>query len=391
MSEHHAPRLPSLRGAVRLALEASEGLTDVTERMHATIQSGAWPVGGAGPARTRGVTGFVYGCVRGGIRLTRKAVDAGLSVADAERGERATPAVPNDQRAFLNGAFGDYLVATDNSLATPMSLHHRGVVVDPRDPERSLRPHLHESKPTRLLILVHGLCLHEGHWQHNGHDHGAALADDHGFTPLYLRYNTGLAISATGQQLAHLLETLLERWRAPLEDLVIMGHSMGGLVTRSACHHALASDLHWVKRLTKLVFLGSPHHGAPLERAGHLIDRVLQFSPYSSPISLVSKARSAGITDLRHGRIVSTGEPVPLPPGVDCYAMAAVQGAEQRPLRDRWVGDGLVPLQSALGHHPDRERSLGIPPQQQWVGYRMDHMDLMSHPDVCAKLGEWLC
>jgi len=76
--------------------------------------------------------------------------------------------------------------------------------------------------------MVHGLCLNDRHWRRDEHDHGAALADDLGLTPLYLRYNTGLHIGDNGRDFAKMLETLLRNWPRPVEELVILGHSMGG-------------------------------------------------------------------------------------------------------------------------------------------------------------------
>ena len=147
--------------------------------------------------------------------------------------------------------------------------------------------------------------MNDRQWNRDGHDHGAALADELGYLPLYLRYNSGLPISSNGRALAEMLETLIGNWATPVDELVIMGHSMGGLVARSACHHGQQAGHAWPKSLRKLVFLGTPHHGAPLERGGHGLDLVMDLSPYSMPFTRLSKARSAGITDLRHGVISS--------------------------------------------------------------------------------------
>ena len=190
--------------------------------------------------------------------------------------------------------------------------------------------------------------------------------------------------------LAELLETLIGNCTTPVEELAIIGHSMGGLVARSACHQGRAAGHTWPKVLRKLVFLGTPHHGSPLERAGHGFDRVMEWSPYSMPITRLSKARSAGITDLRHGIVAADEEVVPLPSGVKCYAAAAVRAARPSALRDRWVGDGLVPLDSALGRHRDAERTLAIPKHRQWVGFRMGHRDLLTHPGLYSQLHTWL-
>ncbi len=240
-------------------------------------------------------------------------------------------------------------------------------------------------------MLVHGLCLNDRQWTRNGHDHGAALADELGYTPLYLRYNSGLRVAENGLAFAEALETLLQHWPVPVEQLVILGHSMGGLVARSACHHARESGHAWTKHLDKLVFLGTPHHGAPLERGGHKLDFVMGLSPYSAPFTQIGKQRSAGITDLRHGSITrGVHEHVPLPAGVKCYAAAATLSARRDLLSERLIGDGLVPLDSALGRHPKPEHRLRIPQSRQWIGYQTGHLELLCRPEVYAQLREWL-
>lgn len=272
-----------------------------------------------------------------------------------------------------------------------MSLRFRGRPVNVRDPTTVFDRH-GEAMPanSKLLVLVHGLCMNDRHWNRDGHDHGAALAEELGYLPLYLRYNSGLPISSNGQAFAELLETLISNWTLPLEELAIMGHSMGGLVARSACHHGRVAGHAWLKRLGKLVFLGTPHHGAPLERGGHGLEIVMGLSPYSTPLKRLSGARSAGITDLRRGTVSVGQHDVPLPSGVKCFALAAVRAAERSTLSERLVGDGLVPLDSALGQHRDTARKLAIPANHQWVRYRMGHCDLLSSPDAYAQIRGWL-
>jgi hypothetical protein len=116
----------------------------------------------------------------------------------------------------------------------------------------------------------------------------------------------------------------------------------------------------------------------------------MDLSPYSMPLTRISKARSAGITDLRHGTILAAQPDVPLPSDVQCYALAAVRAAKRSTLGERLVGDGLVPLDSALGQHRDPARMLAIPKSRQWIGYGMGHGDLLSHPDVYARIRSWL-
>ena len=152
--------------------------------------------------------------------------------------------------------------------------------------------------------MVHGSCMSDRQWCRSGHDHGAELARDLGYQAVYLHYNSGRHVSTNGREFAGQLESLVSGWPAPLDEIVIVAHSMGGLVTRSACHHAEVSHLTWRAKLRTMVFLGTPHHGAPLERGGNWLDFLLGVSRYSAPLAQLGKIRSAGVTDLRFGNVL---------------------------------------------------------------------------------------
>lgn len=388
----HRQQLADLQGASRLAFDATLGITGLVESMHHTIQLRPGPLGEArGAGQTRGITGFVYRCVRGATGLIGAGLDAALTPVVSLLPE----GVPSPERdaavSALNGVYGDHLARTGNPLAIDMNLRYQGRRLDLAEPCALHEDgHRRGDKP-RLLLMVHGLCLNERHWLRDGHDHGAALADELGFVPLYLHYNSGLPVAANGRALAALLERLFADWPGAVPELAIVGHSMGGLVARSACHHARKARHAWPGRLRDCVFLGTPHHGAPLERAGHRLDQVMDLSPYVAPFTRLGKARSAGITDLRHGNITAKpGQCVPLPGRVRCHVAAATLCAKRGPLADRLLGDGLVPLNSALGVHTDPARELAIPRGRRWIGYGLSHLDLLSDAGVYAQLAEWL-
>jgi len=383
--------LSDVRGAAKMTFDATVGAIDVVERMHRTIKARPGPFGEAPRDPTNGITGRVYRAVRGGVRLVGRGLDASLGTVanllpDADTGPRRDALV-----AAVNGICGDYLARTRNPLASGMSLRLRGRPIDVARPAESILAAAGKPPTGKLLILVHGLCMNDLQWRRNGHDHGDALAEELGCTVLYLRYNSGLRVGENGQVFSALLETLVEQWPGPLDELTILGHSMGGLVARSACFHAAGQGHRWPMRLRKLVFLGTPHHGAPLERGGQRLAEVLDLSPYSAPLTRLGKARSAGIQDLRHGTITA-GEPdfVPLPAGVECYAAAATLGSRRSLLAERLVGDGLVPLDSALGRHKDDARTLGFAKSNQWIGYETGHLELLCRPEVYAQLRTWL-
>ena len=383
--------LSDLRGAARMAFDASAGIAGLVENMHRTIQKVRAPLGAPTTEATRGITGFVYRSVSGGLRLVGRGIDFGLAPVVALLPEGESTPVRDAYLSAINGVFGDYLAGTGNTLALDMILRHRGRRVDPANPAQGLAE-AGSAEPTRkLLVLVHGLCLNDLQWTREGHNHGEALANELGFTPLYLRYNSGLRVADNGRGLSDLLETLLASWPQPVDELVIIGHSMGGLVARSAVHHARESRQAWPKHLHKMVFLGTPHHGAPLERGGHRLDFVMELSPYSAPFTRLGKQRSAGITSLRHGTITDGPHRcVPLPAGIKCYAAAATLGSKRDLLAERLVGDGLVPLDSALGRHKDPAQTLAFPKQHQWVGHSIGHLELLNRAEVYAQLHEWL-
>jgi pimeloyl-ACP methyl ester carboxylesterase len=194
----------------------------------------------------------------------------------------------------------------------------------------------------------------------------------------------------------------------PLTRLTVVGHSMGGLVARSAQAAGVQAGHTWPRQLKELVFLGSPHHGSPLERAGAWVDTLLGSTPFSAPFVRLGQVRSVGITDLRHGHVLpqdwqdlarqpralgrhaDTRVPLPLPEGVQCFAVAATLAGQRSLLAERLTGDGLVPLRSALGQHDDPRHQLHLPASHQRVFYRMGHLALLGSPAVAQQLLDWL-
>lgn len=390
-----------LRGYSRLAVDAAIGLTSLVETMHHNILRTPGILGKSTHEPTNGITGFVYKSIRGVARVVGSGIDAVLA--------RFVPlfdsGVPSPEReavvAALNGVLGDHLQHSANPLAIPMQFRRDGQAL------KLTRKALAAAIPGatgKVVLLVHGLCVSDLQWRRNGHDHGAALATDAGYTPVYLHYNSGLHVSTNGRAFADRIEALLHAWPVRVDELVILGYSMGGLVARSACHYAARARHAWLRHLRKIIFLGTPHHGAPLERGGNWIDAVLDASPYTTAFARLGKIRSAGITDLRHGSMLdedwahrdrfarSRRKPstVPLPANVECYAIAASIAEKSVAPAKRLHGDGIVPVASALGQHEDASRDLALPPERQWIGYGMHHLDLLDRKEVYAHIRGWL-
>ena len=396
----------ALRGAAKLATDATTGLTDLVEAVHARIAS---VPGLPGPAdeRTRGIAGLVYKTVRGVTRAVGGSVDTVLAALapalSPPSGQRA--GLPSPEReavlAALNGVLGDHLARTANPLAIRMAFRRGGRALPlQREALAVALPDAGE----KLLVLVHGLCMNDLQWRRSdGRDHGEALAATLGFTPVYLHYASGLHVSTNGRALASQLEQLLAAWPRPIARFAIVAHSMGGLVARSALHYGRAAGHHWPDRLDDLACLGTPHHGAPLERVGQGVDVLLGATPYAAPFARLARLRSAGITDLRHGNVVDEDwkggdrfegatdrrQAVPLPAGPRCFALAGTLALEGD-IKDKLLGDGLVPVASALGKHRLAKRTLKFAPERQRVFEQTNHMQLLSSPEVFEQLRAWL-
>jgi hypothetical protein len=396
----HRNHLSDLRGASRLAIDATRGLADLVEAMHHSISRAPGLLERPPTGRTRGITGLVYRSVHGVTRLVGGSIDAVLGRLAPLLGHVEPTPAREAIVAALNGVLGDHLAATRNPLAIPLCFRRNGKAITL---EREALAAAIPACTGKLLVLAHGLCLNDLQWNRRGHDHGAALARDLGYTPLYLHYNTGLHISTNGRQLAEALEALVAQWPVPPERFALVAHSMGGLVARSACHYGALAGHAWSRQLDSLVFLGTPHHGAPMERGGNWIDTILDISPYTAPLARLGKLRSAGITDLRYGNLAdedwhgrdrfARGDRrrfVPLPDGVRCFAIGATTAASTLRGHRRLPGDGLVPLASALGHHDDPALDLAIPKARRWIAHDCVHLALLGRPDVYTRIRRWL-
>jgi pimeloyl-ACP methyl ester carboxylesterase len=397
-----------LRAAAQLATSATQGITRMAEGVSQAVWGTLGAPGGKAAGTTRGITGLVYRSVQGITGLVGGTVDAALAKLLPHTEQPGTTTAQREAvLAAFNGVLGDRLAASGNALATPMTLRckedHQSHALN----WQAMPPKAAVSG--KVLLLVHGLCMNDLQWcTTNAHgqevDHGATLAAALQATPIYLRYNTGLHTSTNGEALSQQLALLFAHWPRRITELTIVVHSMGGLVARSAVHAAQGTDAAWLKKLKSLVFLGTPHHGAPLEKAGNWVDVILGSTPYSKPFAKLGQLRSAGITDLRYGNTLEAhwqGQarfdsapdqriPLPLPTKVACYAVAGTTAAKRSVLAERLVGDGLVTLRSALGQHDDAARNLQFDAARTFIAYRTNHMQLLSSAAVGEQLVRWL-
>lgn len=386
--------LSDLHGVARLALGAIHIVLEQAEAVHTRVVSVRIL-----RATIGGITGFAFRRVRQTTEAASRWSD--LRLARADSGANLSTAEREAVLAAINGLFGDQLAEANNPLAIQMRLRRGGrpLLLEKQSLAKAF------GKPTgKIAVLVHGLCRSDLQWHRGGHDHGQSLAHDLGYTPLYLHYNSGRHISTNGRELSGLMEQLVEAWPVPVEQVAILGHSMGGLVARSACFYAKGEDHAWLRYLEHMVFIGTPHHGAPLERHGNWLAAVLGRSTLTAPLARLGQLRSAGITDLRYGNLVDEdwqgrdrfehGEDqslaVPLPKGVKCYAIAGTTGRRLGDIRDRLLGDGVIPMDTALGRHDDPARTLHFPKTRQFIAFGIHHLDLLGRVEVYEKIRHWL-
>lgn len=288
----------------------------------------------------------------------------------------------------LNAAVGDYLESRGNGLAVPMELREGNQAVAP---EAGALRKAFPAGNDRVVLFVHGLGCTEALWAFPGRgaeSYGAALARDAGITPVYLRYNTGRAIADNGRDLAHLLEAFALAYPHGLRSLDLVGHSMGGLVLRSACRVALDEGLTWLSRVRRAVYLGSPHEGAPLERFAKVAASVLRVvpDPTTRTVGDIADLRSAGVKDLGDGRIAAVAAGVvPLSDGIVHHFVVGSLAESERHVLSQLFGDAIVPLASASAV---TLRGAGTPGGSLHVMARLNHLALAHHDDVYAVLKE---
>lgn len=363
----------------------------------------------------------VYDAIRATNAGVRLIGDVALPAPNAE-GETDEPATPlrstalgtrswwvDQAQGALNGAIGDFLHERKNDLHIDMGIRVQGKFVPP---EKSAMADALPEATGRVVVFVHGLMCTEWCWSFRAAElygdpdvnFGTLLARDLGFTPLYVRYNSGLHISENGQSLSALLDAVLAAYPVPIEQIVLIGHSMGGLVSRSAVHYGHEHRASWTRHLTHVFCIGSPNLGAPLEKAGNVLTAALGYfdTPGTQVPATLLKARSAGIKDLRFGYVVDEDwkgrDPDALLensrndiPFVDSVLYCFVAGTLTRDPSHpaAWLlGDVLVRMPSAAGGSADTIHR--IPFHGGSVVFGANHLELANHPEVYAEIRRWL-
>jgi hypothetical protein len=401
-----------LRGVGRLAGLALAGGVKRVEEMHTSIAGRAFRGVGATAAPVRAVHDVLAHGIYTAVRSTLFHAAATAGRAAARSTAPGPPLADHPGAAavlaVINGSHGDLLDRDVAALATTMGVRHRGRPLALSDESLAAA---YPGATGRLAVFVHGLVETERAWRFRAvrrHgdpelNYGTLLARDLGFTPVWVRYNTGLRISRNGRSLANLVADLVTAWPVPVTDVVLIGHSMGGLVIRSAVHQAARPEqgppAPWLDLTRATVTLGTPHLGAPAEKAANLATHALNLVGEGRPLATLLAQRSVGIKDLRYGNVVEadwyghdpdallrdTRTDVPLQAGVRHFAVVGTLLGSHAGL----LGDLLVTPRSAVGD-TGRDNRLAFPDTHVLRLAGAHHLDLLNHPRVYEHLRTWL-
>jgi len=345
-----------------------------------------------------GITRSVYRGLGAGTRAV--GVAAGHAAARREGLPLSSTPYGSAVIAAIAGLRGDALEEEGSPLAQPMAVRVGG---EPIALEPEAMASAFPAATKRIVVFGHGLMTTEFSWALGGRERfGDQLAREIGCTPVYVRYNSGRHISENGRSLSELMDKLVAAWPVDVDEIALVGHSMGGLVARSACCHAGEADAHWAQLVRHSVSLGTPHMGAPLEQAVHVLSAGLARLPETRPFANFLRRRSGGIRDLRQGSLVDEDwrdrDPdalrgaacaeIPLLEGAThCFVSATITQSDRHPV-GRLIGDTLVLVPSASG----RSRTRRIPFEDEYGMHlgKASHFALLYHPAVYEKLRAWL-
>lgn len=348
-----------------LVSRLGDEITQVVQDMHGAF---------ANPMGVRGKdykpAPLVYNLIRFGFKQI-----ANLAKAGHVPGHH--PHTLLDTQSVFNGVFGQMLAQQNSPYEQDMTL------VGPANPLPNA---------DCLVIFLHGLCLNDNSWHSRERLAFSQWARDQlNADTALLRYNTGQHISDNGHDFAQYLASM-----SLPKQVVLIGHSMGGLVARSALHQGREAGHDWVENVTHLATLGSPHQGAVLERVGNQANRLLGLTPFSKPLMRLGNLRSAGIRDLRFGYVLEDqwrdhpddaprpSSKVPLDPHTQqLFIAATLSPADATAL----AGDWMVSVDSALAHQIYRDQATNL---TRKTLYQLGHMGLLAAPETYQALRQWL-
>ena len=267
---------------------------------------------------------------------------------------------------IINGLHGDSMAEKGHPALVNMSFRYqyRDIKI-----EQLKDFYNFSNKKGKFVVLVHGLMNDDSIWHSEPNDllqrMGSFLEKQDNANILYIRYNTGRHISENGRDFSLLLQNLFDTYKSGLNELIIIAHSMGGLVTRSAGYFAEKLGLDWISVLKKVFLVGVPNDGSYLARIAHMTQyffRKLDLTE-NDKIARLFDIRSNGIKDLSFGFLVDEdwkgqnyetqkskkAKKVYPIPDVEYYLIgASVSENKEKKKIFTFFGDGLVEKESAL-------------------------------------------
>ena len=158
---------------------------------------------------------------------------------------------------ILHGAIGYKLAGFTEQTSIKLSFRMNRKDVGVRDLPLAGRPGLRHT----VVVFIHGMMYDEVVWispSRGTEGFGPLMEKEVGVTPLYIRYNSGRHISQNGRELSGLLQDVVGRYGNSIESISIIGHSMGGLIAKSACHYGGQHKHKWMKKLSHMFLIGVP-------------------------------------------------------------------------------------------------------------------------------------
>lgn len=358
--------------------------TAIAKRVHGGVRRGLGPAAQPAEMLHTGIAASVYGALGLSFRGASKGLErlaergVGRKLEDSPRGRFVSAAV--------NGLIGAELRDLRPRLAIEMGVRvgGRDVVLTPEGVAEAFP----DATP-KLVVLLHGLCENEDYWHYQAQIRGPGYGDrlaERGWTPVYLRANTGLPLRENGVALAALMQRLVEVWPTEVDRIALVGHSLGGLVMRASSAVVADGDAPaaWTRKVSDVVTLGTPHLGSwfavSADRASSTLARVPEVAAFGRIID----RQAPGIHDLIEG----LAEDVPPLPHARYRLVSATLTHSARHPVARMFGDLLVTPRSAVGR--DRRGAELFPGADVLHVGRTDHFGLLNHPEVHAALVRWL-
>jgi hypothetical protein len=204
-------------------------------------------------------------------------------------------------QSLLNGMIGEYLEKENNPLAIQMGFFHQSQKLSL---DCQLAQQLDCPLSNKVVIFVHGLTNLETVWDYpaegssnasivnhyidvcfspvnktSPENYGKKLQEEFGFTPFYLRYNTGLSLEKNGRNFSAQLSKLFKNYPIKIDDLMLIGFSMGGGLLSHAQYSAQKNNQAWLKVLSKCMYLGDSSENSLLANILQLSGDFLRHTP----------------------------------------------------------------------------------------------------------------